>query len=307
MQHSVFVEVGAMMRRGLLALGFVAGLLSAPIYAQTPLEWKFTKGDAFRLQTVSTINQKMKLLDQAGKPEGKEVRQDIEYTVIMSYKVLDKTQDGNVVLETQVESMKFKKANGPLVPDEKVQGATFTISLNAKREVTDLKGYEEFIKKLASEDPTAAKTLPMIITKQALMQSAKEAFGFLPDKPAKTWTRDIESPLGPLGNLTIKNAYKDEGSDTYDNKPVQKISVESTVTYKAPTEAQSTGSPFRVVQGDLKSSEGKGTLRFDAAAGRLVVWEQKLKLKGKMSLLISGTKIDAEIDQDQTVKTTLAK
>jgi hypothetical protein len=299
-----------MMWRGVLALALATGLLGVSAHGQTPLAWKFKKDDAFRYETVSTVKQTMKLLDKDGKPEGKELVQDIEFTIVMSYKVLDTTPEGGAVLENRVDSMKFKNAAGTIVADEKLQGATFKLTLNPKREVTGLDGYEQFLKKMAGDDSNALKTLQAVLSKDALIKSAREAFGFLPDKPEKTWTREFIAPMGPLGDLAIKNTYKAEGSAQFDGKTVQKITFDSIVIYwppnaQAPAIAQSA---FRVVKGELKrTDQNKGTIFFDAEAGRLAAMNQQIKLKGKMSLLISGTKIDAELDQDQTTKTTLRK
>jgi len=293
-----------MLRRGLLALGLVAGLTGASAHGQG-LEWKFNKDDTFRYEMVSSTKQNLKLLKDK-KPEGKEVKQDIESKIVMSYKVLDKTKDGSVVLEGKVESMKFRNAAGTVTADEKVQGATFKLTLSPQREVTAVEGYEAFVKHLAGDDANSLKTMQAVFPKEALAKSASEAFGFLPDKPAKTWTRDIQTPMGPLGSMTAKNVYTDEGSTSLDGKTVQKIGVESTVTYTPPDEKAS-AAPFRVVKGDLKVERAKGTIYFDPAAGRLVTLEQKITLKGPMSLLIQGTPIDAELDQEQTITTKLVK
>src|SRR5262249_47573862 len=205
---------------------------------------------------------------------------------------------------------KFKNPAGAIVADEKLQGATFKLTLNPKREVTSLDGYEEFLKKMAGDDSNVLKTPQGVLPKGALIKSARAAFGFLPDKPEKTWTREFATPMGPLGDLAIKNTYKDEGGDQYEGKAVQKITFDSTVNYSAPN-AQTPAiaqSAFRVVKGELKrADQNKGTIFFDAAAGRLAAMNQQIKLKGRMSLLISGTKIDADIEQDQKTKTTLLK
>ncbi|HMF13853.1 MAG TPA: hypothetical protein VKE94_16155 [Gemmataceae bacterium] len=302
-----------MLIRGCLALIVAAGLVGVSARGQTPLAWKFKKDDAFRFETVSTLKQIMKLLDKDGKPEGKEIVQDIEYTIVVGYKVLDVTKDGDVLLEMKVESMKFKNSAAfaaAIVADEKIQNATLKITLNAKREVTKLDGHDEFLKKMAGEDSNVLKTLQLVLPKEALLKSAREAFGFLPDKPEKTWTREVNTPMGPLGDLAIKNTYTAEGAEQVDGKTLEKITYDSAISYSPPN-AQAPGvaqSAFRVVKGELKRDDkNKGTIQFDAAAGRLVTMNQQIKLKGKLSLLVQGSRIDAEVDQDQKTKTTLVK
>src|SRR5262249_11731031 len=150
--------------------------------------------------------------------------------------------------------------------------ATFKLTLSPKREVTAIEGYEAFVKHIAGDDANSLKTMQAVFPKEALTKSASQAFGFLPDKPAKTWTRDIQTAMGPLWSMTAKNAYTDEGSSSLDGKTVQKIGVRSTVTYTPPKE-ESSAAPFRVVKGDLKVEQAEGTIYFDPAAGRLVTLE----------------------------------
>jgi hypothetical protein len=292
-------------------VALATALLGLSARAQTPLAWKFKKDDTFRYETVSTVKQTMKLLDKDGKPEGKELVQDITYTIVMSYKVLDTTPEGNVVLENKVDSMKFKNTAAPsntIMADPKVEGATLKITLNAKREVTALDGYEVFLKRMAGDDTNVLKTLQAVVPKEALMRSAREAFGFLPEKPEKTWSRDFITPLGPLGDLAVKNTYKDEGTETLDGASVQKLTYESTIIYSPPNAQSNQQAAFRVVKGDLKrTDQNKGTILFDAQTGRLASMSSDITLKGNMSLLISGTKLDAEINQIQKTKITLLK
>jgi hypothetical protein len=302
-----------MLRIGFSVLFLATAIVGASAQDKSPLAWKFAKDDSFRYENVSTVKQSMKLLDKDGKPEGKEIVQDITYTMLMSYKVLDAAADGTVVLESKVESMKFKnsiEATNKVVADPKLEGATFKITLNPKREVTALDGYEAFLKRMAGDDANVLKALQSIVTKESLMRSAREVFGFLPEKAEKTWTRDVLSPLGPLGDLNIKFSYKLEGTETVDGKPADKITFDSTVMYSPPN-AQNAAvqqSAFRVAKGELKrTDQKKGTILFDAQAGRLASMNSDITLKGNMSLLISGTKLDAEVEQNMKTKVTMVK
>jgi hypothetical protein len=302
-----------MLRSGLSVLILAGVIAGACAQEKVPPSWKFAKDDSFRYENVSTVKQSMKLLDKDGKPEGKEIVQDITYTMVMSYKVLDVSADGTAVLESKVESMKFKntiEAANKVLADPKLEGATFKITLNPKREVTALDGYEAFLKRMAGDDANVHKALQSIVTKESLMRSAREVFGFLPEKSEKTWTRDVLSPLGPLGDLNIKYSYKMEAPETVNGKPLEKITFDSTVLYSPPN-AQNAAiqqSAFRVAKGDLKrTDQKKGTILFDAQVGRLASMDSDITLKGNMSLLVSGTKLDAEIEQNMKTKVTLVK
>jgi hypothetical protein len=283
----------------LLCLGAV------PAHGQAPPQWKFKKGDGFRLEIVSTFKQTMKLLDSKGKPQDKDVKQEIEYTQLLAFKVLDTKDDGSVVLEETLESIAFKNPGGTLTPDEKIKGATLTITLGPKRTVDKVEGLDALLAKLAGEDTKVRDTLKRTLTEDYFKKTAREVFAFLPDKADKKWTRTVDAPLGPLGTLKITNEYKDEGTEKVKDQPVAKITFTSTVTYTKPTKEQSAGAPFHVVNGDLKADGAKGTILFDAATGRLVSSNWALKLKGKMNIAIGDTELVAEVEQAETIKTTL--
>ncbi len=285
------------------------GTASLPAYGQE-LKWKFNKGDTFYLETVSSFKQTMNI----GKPttkEGKsafekelEVKQDVEHTAVLSFTVKEKNADNSVVIEEKVLGMRVKKEGGTSVPDDKIQGAVFRITLNPKGEVTNFEGYDELLKKVAGDDATTLKALQSVWSKESLEKSAQEAFAFLPEKPdLKTWEREFKAPRGPLGSMLIKNKYTREGRDKVEGKPVEKISFASTVTYKEPTALEAQGGPFRVNEGKLQVEDAKGAIQFDPVAGRLVACTQTLRLKGQLTLSLDGKKLDTQIAQEQTIKT----
>jgi len=304
--------------RGLLALAVVVGLVGVSARGQTPLAWKFKKDDTFSYQTITATKTVMKLIDKDGKPEGKELVYEIEYDVKVTYRVLDTNADGGAVLEMKIEKMEFKNPAaffGKPDEDDKVKGATFKITLKGTGEVTGIDGYEGFLKKLAADDGTALKRLQTLVSKESLTASARNAFGFLPEKPAKTWTRKFAMPLGAFGDLAITNTYRDEGSEQLDGKAVQKIGFDSAVIYSLPKAPSGDVRVEQRLSWGLwpisrleRTDKSRGTIYFDPAAGRLVAANYQITLKGKeMSLAIQGTKIDADIDHDQKTKTTLVK
>jgi hypothetical protein len=202
-----------------------------------------------------------------------------------------------------------KGATGAPIPDDKLQGATFTLTLNPKLEVTKLEGYNDLIKKLAGDDANVLKTVKSILSEELLMKSAKEAFAFLPAKQVKegdTWGKDhtVKMPLGPLGTLETTSLYKYEGKGKLNDKEYDKISFTTTVEYSAPKEDQ--GLAFKVTKGELKADNAKGTIYFDNTTGRLVQYEMTLNLTGTLTLSINNVPLDTKITkQEQSVKVTL--
>src|SRR5262249_13146087 len=160
------------------------GLTAVPAHGQAPLAWKFKKDDVIRLEVVSNFKQSMKWMDNK---VPKEAKQDIEYTQVLAFKVLETKEDGSVVLEEKLESIKFKNQGGTVMPDDKIQGATLKITLGPKRTVDKVEGLDELIAKLAGDDTKVRDTLKRTLTQESLKKTAQEVFAFLPDKAEKKW------------------------------------------------------------------------------------------------------------------------
>jgi Family of unknown function (DUF6263) len=288
----------------LLALG----VLASPAFGQEQMAWKLKEGDKLFVETVSGFKQSMKTL-------GKEFRQDRETTVLYSVTVKSVDANKNAVLEEKVESVAVKNTGSPAGEpaaedkfNQQLKDATFTVTVTPQGEVTKFEGYEELLKKIAGDDVNAKKIVQAVLTEEGLKRAATDAFGVLPAGPVKTgdkWGQDkkAEAPLGPLGSFTLTRTYTYDGKENYDGKSVDKISFTGTATYTPPKTGEASPLPFQVTKGDLKADDMKGTLYFDPAAGRVVASETSLRLKGNVSITVSGTPIDTEMQQDQTVKT----
>jgi hypothetical protein len=288
-----------MLTRAVAAALILTGL-TLPLGAQPtqPLAWQLKPGDQFYLRTVSTTKQTMKTL-------GREVRQEREETLVLGFKVESKGPDGIVLTET-IEGFSSRTGKDPAVSDDRIKGASFVVTLSPKMEVLKLEGHDKLIDKLAGDDLNVRKTLQLVLSEEALKRSVREALAFLPDRPVKeneTWERSIDAPLGPLGSLRMTNTYKLEGKEDVGGKKVEKITYTTALDYKPGKPEKEL--PYHVVTGDLKAEDAKGTVHFDAAAGRLVQSESKVSLKGKLILSVTGTNVDAELEQAQTTKVTL--
>jgi hypothetical protein len=175
-------------------------------------------------------------------------------------------------------------------------------------EVTKFEGYEELIKKIAGEDAEARKIVQAVLGEEYLKRSATEVFGVLPPGPVKggdKWGADKkqEIPLGPLGSFTITREFTYDGKGNLNGQPFDKITFTATASYNPPKPGATGSFPFQVTKGDLKASDLKGTVWFDASAGRLVGMETSMRLKGTLSVTASGNTFDAELDQERTTKT----
>ncbi len=286
--------------RCVMSVFLIVGGLAAPAAGQVTLEWKFNQGDTFLLESVSSFKQTLTT-------QGKESKQDFEMIAVLGFTVKERNDNG-VVLEQRIEHLSAK-SGGTGVTDEKVVkqliGATFTITLSPKMEITKFEGYDQLIKRLAG-DETVQQTIKAVLTEDAMKKSVREALAFLPGKPVEKgakWEVKSEEPLGPLGTLTRTIQYTYAGPDKFEGKEAHKITFTGSVTYAVP-KADATA-PIQIAKGKIEADGLKGTIFFDAAAGRLLASETQMRLKGDLTLTISGTTIETKMQQELTNKTRL--
>jgi hypothetical protein len=299
-----------MLQRCWIAAVLFLVVAGSRVHGQTQLEWKFKEGDKFYLETVSSFKQGMKSL-------GKELRQDFEMTFLFSVIVEKTNPDRSAVLEEKLEGIFVRATTTPAaaIPAEdkfnqQLRGVTFRLTVTLKGEVTRFEGYEDLVKRIAGEDAEARKTVQAVLSEDYMKRSATEVLGVLPPGPVKkdeTWGGDkkYEIPLGPLGGFSVTRRFTSEGKSDQEGKVLEKITFSGSATYNAPKQSEGGPFPFKVTKGDLKMDDLKGTIWFDAAAGRLAQMEATMHLKGTMKVLVSGNEVETELDQERSTKTRL--
>jgi hypothetical protein len=278
---------------------FLIGL-AGTAHAQTTLEWKLKKGDRFYLRNVTTTKQTLEAL-------GKKIPQNAEVTIVLAFTVEDQIPDGFLLKET-LEELTLKPEKGEPIHDEKLAGTTFTLTLSKNWEILKFEGYDKLLDKLAGDDPAVRQGVQATLQEESLKKSVREALAFLPDRPVKegdTWERTIEEPFGVLGNLRETRTYKLEAKEDIGGKKVDKITYTTAVDFKPGKKIENF--PYYVLSGRIenKDKEARGTVYFDAAAGRVVQIKSDLKLGGTMVLSISESKVDAVVEQEQNTVVTI--
>ncbi|HZT82180.1 MAG TPA: hypothetical protein VFA26_18275 [Gemmataceae bacterium] len=275
---------------------------------QAALEWKLSKGDSFYVETTSTFKQSLKV---PGKEV--EVRQEVEYTAVLKYTVQDKGPDNTLVLEQRVEGLRLgRPGTTHTVADDKLKGVALVLTLNPKRQVVKVEKSGDLIKALSGDDSTVRRALEKVLSEEALKRSAAELFAFLPGKDAKSWEREFQRPLGPLGSLSVRNQYTRKGKESAEGRTADRIEFTSSVTYRLPSKEEMKDSPFQVVASKpgkkdapdgLKVEEAKGVIHFDADAGRLVAATTSLKLNGPLTIELNKILLESVVQQELTTKT----
>jgi hypothetical protein len=287
----------------------------APAGDKVELKWKFEKGKPFYQEMTTKTQQDMQVM-------GTPVKQQQDQTFYFSWEFKEEDKDKNTVVTQKIEGVKLtiNVAGNPITFDSTAPtgqntalseffralvGSEFTLTLDKDNKVTNIRGRDEFLKKLANANQQMEPLLKSILTEEALKQMADPTFGITPPNPVAkgdTWTRESTLNLGPIGSYKCTYKYKYEGQDDK-NKDLAKISSEVTLGYQPPTADSTQQLPFKIKSADLKSKNGKGTITFDVKKGRLDKSDQKIELDGKLTIDIAG--MTTEVSLTQTQETTI--
>jgi hypothetical protein len=288
-----------MRRQCWLAAVLLSGALAVPGQAQVQLQWKWTEGEKFFLETKGTTKQTMKVM-------GNPIEQQFDTTTVDSYKVIKKTPD-QIILEKRIESMQVK-ATGPGadLADQSAQkaiGAVFTLTLDPRTNtITRVEGVSEFVKKAFSDNAALQQTMAATLNEDSVRAEQQNILtGYLSDKPVQKgdkWPRQSKIPLGPIGNFTSQGEFTYQGKSTLQNRELDKVAAVWTLTY-APPKAKG-GLPFEITKGDFKTANATGTYYFDSRLGKLAFIDRKYNMKGAITMSAMGREVEMEIDMDQT-------
>ncbi|HZT82512.1 MAG TPA: DUF6263 family protein [Gemmataceae bacterium] len=322
----------------MLKLRWIAGLLClaalAPVFAQdkdkakdkaakdkgegVKLAWKFEKGKPFYQEMTTETKQTMKVM-------GSDVVQNQKQTFYFSWTPEKQEADGSWVIQQEILGVKMDidiggskisydstKTDNPANPlgefFKALIGSKFTLTVDKNNKVTKVEGRKEFLDKLAAANPQMKPLLDQILSEEALKEMADPTFAVVPTKEVKkgdTWEKTSKLDMGPIGKYENSYKYTFEGPDA--KTKLDKIKVDTTLKYVPPSDSATGGSlPFKIKSADLKSTDASGTVTFDNAKGRVASSEQKLNLKGDLSIEIGGQTTKVELNQTQTttVKTT---
>jgi len=223
------------------------------------LKWKFEKDKVFYQKMVTKTTQNMKVMNN-------EVNQTQNQTFYFSYKVKDASDQKVTIDQTIIgvamdieiggskisyDSTKDTTANNPLGEFFKaLKDTTFTIELNPKTlKVEKVDGRDPFIAKLVTANPQMRPLLETILSQDALKEMAEPTFAVVPPKEGDSkWTRKTTLDMGPIGKYENTYNYTYEGKEGQGDKALEKIKLDTELTYKepGPDQAGQGGLPFKI-------------------------------------------------------------
>jgi hypothetical protein len=283
---------------------------------KSTLVWKFEKDKPFYQKMTTTTKQDISVM-------GNKVSQTQTQTFYFSW--TPEKQDGDTwVLKQKIEgvameidiapnkisydSTKDTTANNPLGEFFKaLVGSEFKISVSMPKDkeitITKIEGRDEFLKKLGNANPQMQPLLNQILNEKALIEMAAPTFAALPNKEvdsnadSKTWKRTSVLDMGPIGRYENAYTYTYDGKD---DKKLDKIKVETQLTYKEPADGGGVGAlPFKITKAKLESKLSTGTILYNPDLGRIDKSSMKLELDGDLEIEIGGQKTMVKLSQTQ--------
>ena len=283
-----------MLRQAIVALVVLSA--AAPAYGQeAKLQWKFKEGDKFWLEEVAVSKQAVSVLGLAQKIDQK--------TTTISNFTFDKVTADSVSLTMKIENVEVNTEGGFGGQFDKImertKGAVLNITMTPDGKVTKVDGFQALEKQLFGADDETAKLLKGLLKEEMFTKSVDQVFGFVPNKnvnKGETWTRESAVP-GPLGNFKSVSTYTYNGKGTGG----EEIAVMQSMEYTVP-KGDFAGA-FKVVRGDLKAENAKGSIIFDAEKGKLVSATFSVLTRGNLTVDVAGQELPLEMSVDTSTTT----
>ena len=301
-------------RRSLAALLLVAGMV-VPALGQdvtVTLKWEFKKDVPFFQEMKTETKQTMKVM-------GMDVTQNQSQTFIFSWTPKEQdaaTKNWTIIQKIEAVKMEIEIAGNKIPYDstkdaggsgnpladffKSLVGSEFKLTISPDMKVIKIEGKDDFITKLVKSNQQMEPILKGILSEEALKQMSDPAFAAIPGTPKKkgdSWDKKSTLNMGPIGSYDTTHKYTYEGKD---DKKLDKIKVETSLTYQPPG-ANTVGSlPFKIKSAELKAKDATGTILFDNDKHRMESSNMTLNLVGKLTIDIGGMTSEVELNQQQT-------
>lgn len=271
--------------------------------------WKFHSGETLRYTMVQETTQGLKAM-------GQEFKTNLNQTVDLHWSVKRVSSVGVAEMSQTIDRVRMK-VDGPgggfeydseagkapegpianlLAPLLKsLVGAEFTLKMNSRGELSDIKVPQKLVESLRQASPAA--NAGGMFSEEGLKNLIGQSSLALPEaalEKGKSWSNQSRLPVPMLGTMVMDKTYTYEGVDPKDAALVQ-IGLVTKVALEPAADSN--------VAVKITSHQGKGDFAFDAQAGRMVT--SRVNDKMQMSLSVMGQ--DLEQSSVSITTMTLAK
>ncbi len=304
---SAFSMYSSTVRRLVLGLAiFGCGSLNQEVWADG-LSWKFKAGEVLRYTVEEKTTTTRKLMEKEDK--GSTTR-----TSNLSWSVKGVSESGDADIALRFDRVRMHIEQPPFMPYDldssaakidapepfgslarslkAMAGAEFTFKFKPNGVIEDLKIPETTLKTLRAgiSEPAADNMFSEQALKDLILQSTPPAFPENASEAGKSWTSKPAKIPSPIGLVVVNKTFTTLGPDPQ-NPALVLIGTETKVSIEPQENAG--------VSAKIQSQDGKGSMAFDTASGRIV----STRLTQKMQLLIANP-MDPNQKIDQTTETT---
>jgi Family of unknown function (DUF6263) len=296
-----------------VGVGLLAMAAAPSARAQVKLEYKFPEGQTLTYKTTMKMNQVLTIM-------GMEIPTEVEETVVSSRGIGKRAGDTTLPVQEKVQSVKTDMTLpgvGQITYDSKDPNAkidneqlkmledvfklasqiAYTVVLDANNKVKAVEGTEKLIEKADQLDALVRDDMKARLNADKLKARFEQSHGNLPDvlaRPGEPWERTETADLGSGQELVLRKKYEYAGTAKKGDKTLDKITATTKeVKLKVNPDIQA---PAKVTKSDLKVASSTETILFDREAGRVVESNDKLHIKGTMTLSVQGQDLPGELD-----------
>jgi hypothetical protein len=240
--------------------------------------------------------------------QGLEPTTAIQYSVLSSFVVDKKNEDGSLHLTQKIEAVKLVQADsitegllGSAL--QKMPGTVYKLKLNAQMEVTDFEGHQNPLRVFGG-DPFGgggAFAMASLIDKDGWKEIDQLTF-FQPGRPLRQgdrWQKPMTHSWGALGNWNGQVTYGYGGKQGQFHRVAYALNLTHA---PAKMGTGGLGLPFQVAASNFKHQEAGGMVYFDLEKGRVVGAEERFHVKGLLNIAAAGQNAPVEVDEEQAFR-----
>jgi hypothetical protein len=233
---------------------------------------------------------------------GADLTQNVRYVLVSRFRVTKEDADGSLHVEQKVEGVRLADADPALQAQlndllQKTKGATFTMTLNPRREVTRFEGGREALHVFGGGNPLTGPSFLLwsFLDRDGWKELAQLSFFRPPGelRRGEKWSRPMTHSWGPLGSWAGRAHYQ------YAGRPadLDRFDYALELAYRPP--GKGGGLPFRVTHADFQVQAARGAIAFHPGRGRVSAAEERFHVKGALAVDYLGAGAAVEMDEVQ--------
>ena len=237
------------------------------------------------------------------------ISQDLKYRVLSKLRIR-KGEDGTRDVKQEIYETELQKADGlsrAMFAEslKKMQGETFSFTVNAKGEIVKFAGPKDNRKNIkvdgVGDIGGQGFLMSSVMDEDGWKELAQLCF-LLPEKPIKTmrkgqrWERKFTHDWGSLGSWYGKTIYQHAGVKDGEHR----IDYVHRLTYVPPGKGKKQKkSPLQITSAAFKPIQAKGEVYFSAAQGRVVRAREWFHVRGVASITVLGQSTQVQVEEMQ--------